>query len=795
MNVTNRTLDELGWHVVVEAVAERCLSEPGRRAVLGFRFEPGLEPRGELSLVRELMTLIEQDGALPVDGLEDIRETVGLCERGGCAPSEDLHRVALTSRSLTRTRRRLLHHEETFQGLGTLGRGLPDVSEVEHYLRGLFDETGALRDDASPELQAACTKRASLVQRIKVRLEKYLLRENIADIAQDLYYTQRDDRFVLPIVSSFQSKLPGIIHGTSNSGETVYIEPESFVTANNELKLAEAEVRMRRLEVLRDASAEVGTRAADLTEGVARCAKLDAIQARARFGLDQGCAIPGFDQGSGLLLIQASNPILLLRGVEVVRNDIRLDGDARFIVLTGPNTGGKTVTLSTVGLHVLMAHAGIPIPAAEGSQVPRLSELFALIGDAQDIQRDLSTFSGHLAALGEVLGTASPGTLALLDELVVGTEPEAGAALAIAVMEALAEAGARGFVTTHYPRLKTLAFEDGRFVNASVGIEAGSMAPNFRLHMGSAGTSNPLTLAEQLGFPKAIVVRAREIAAGDADLAQALEHLELERAELSAQREAAREAERVSDEARERLTARLAALEARRKEAERTMEIEVRDAAEAALEEIRTQVREVQSEKDAGALERRRRKLVGIRDAASRGATEPSAPKAPHEGDLGDLLDAPSPGQAVWMRTLGKIAQVIEDRGETAVVAVGSLHMTVEHSDLGRAALPSSGPTSKSTRPEAARTSTLPVPQSTRNAIDLRGVRRDEMEAPLLAFVDRAFREGQRNVWVIHGMGTGALREEARSLLANISYVESYRAGDRHEGGDGATIAWLAERD
>jgi DNA mismatch repair protein MutS2 len=794
MNVTHQTLDELGWRWIAEAVAERCLSEPGRREVLGFRFESAQDPRDALSLARELMALIEQDGALPVDGLEDIRETVGLCQRGGCAPAEDLHRVALTLRSLTRTRRRLRHHEERYPGLGALGQTLPDVSELDLLLRGLFDETGALRDDASPELQEACTRRTALVQRIKTRLEKFLLRENIADIAQDLYYTQREDRFVLPIVSSFQSKLPGIIHGTSNSGETVYIEPESFVTANNELKLAEAEVRMRRLEVLRGASADVGAQAAELEAGLTQAARLDALQARARFGLDHGCTIPDFDKNGELRLVQAANPLLLMRGIDVVRNDIRLDGCARFVVITGPNTGGKTVTLSTVGLQVVMAHGGIPIPSADGSHVPRLEEVFALIGDAQDIQRDLSTFSGHLAALSEVLDAAGPATLVLLDELVVGTEPEAGAALAIAVMEALAEVGARGFVTTHYPRLKTLAFEDERFVNASVGIEADSMAPNFLLHLGSAGTSNPLALAELLGFPLDIVGRARAIAAGDADLAQALERLELERAELSAQRERAAEAQRTSDEARERLATRVAALEARRREAERTMEAEVRDAAQAALDEVRAQVREVQSEKDPGELERRRRKLVGIRDAAASRATEPSEAQAAHEGDLGDLEAPPSPGQSVWLRSMRKTAQVMEHRGQTTVVAVGSLHMTVEASDLGKAALPSPAPARSPKPADTTRPSTLPVPQSAKNAIDLRGVRRDELEAPLLAFIDRAFREGQRNVWVIHGVGTGALREEARSLLANISYVDSFRAGDRHEGGDGATIAWLAER-
>lgn len=797
--ISPNTLDELGWHRVLEAVAQRCLTAPGVSAVRGFRFGGGRDIGLELGQVAALMELVELDGLLPIDGLEDIRETIGLCRRGGVGAVEDLYAVAKSARCLTRTRRRLSYHLEERPQLAPLLERLSDVSELDTCLRGLFDATGQLRDDASPALEDACKRRNTHLQRLKTRLDKYLQRDDVQDLAQDLYYTQRDDRFVIPVISSFQSQVPGIIHGTSNSGETVYIEPERFVSGNNDLKLAEAEVRAKRMEVLRDACSDIASFGSELHEAFEAGVMLDALQARARFGFDLGGAIPKFAVSEELSLKGAANPMLMLRELEVVRNDIALQDGARFLVITGPNTGGKTVTLSTVGLSVLMTHAAIPIPADSDSHVPRFESVFALIGDAQDIQRDLSSFSGHLAALTELLDAACPGTLALLDELVVGTEPEAGAALAIAVMESLAARGARGFVTTHYARLKTLAYEHSSFANASVGVDSDSLTPSFKLKIGLPGTSNPFAVAAQLGFDSEVLSRAQAIAAGDADFGVAIERLEQERQRLADQVTASEREARESQHLKERYEAKLAALEARRETALREMQDEVRREAEGALEEVRAQVRAVQSERDPRALEKKRKRLEAIREAAATSGSPEADEGARAPQDRGDLVAPPSPGDTVWARPLGQAGQVVEVRGTNVTLTVGSMRMTLAQRDLGETSAPPSPAQSSSSGSRATsaarRPHQIPVPQSAANAIDLRGARRDEVEAPLLAFLDQAFRAGERNVWVIHGVGTGAVREEARAILERVPYVETFRPGDRHEGGDGATIAWIADRD
>lgn len=798
--ISQSTLDELGWYRILESVSERCLTVPGVSAMRGFRLDGDRDVGTQLSQVAGLMELIDQDGLLPIDGLEDVRETIGLCRRGGVATVEDLYHVAKSARSLTRTRRRLSYHADERRELAPLLERMPDVSEVDGCLRGLFDSAGELRDDASPELAAACARRTSHLQRVKVRLDKYLQQADVQDLAQDLYYTQRDDRFVIPVIASFQGQVRGIIHGTSNSGETVYIEPERFVSANNDLKLAEAEVRAKRLEVLRDAASDVAACGDDLMGAFDTGVYLDTLQARARFGLDLGATVPGFATSDDLALKSAANPMLLLRGLDVVRNDIHLSGDTRFVVITGPNTGGKTVTLSTAGLLVLMTHGGIPIPVAPESHVPRFNDVFALIGDAQDIQRDLSSFSGHLAALTQLLDCAGPGTLALLDELVVGTEPESGAALAIAVMEELANRGARGFVTTHYARLKTLAYESDSFANASVGVEADALTPNYELKMGLPGASNPFAVAAQLGFDERVLERAQTIAAGDADFAVAIERLEQERAKLIEKSQALERAAGESQALKERYETRLAAMEARREVAKREMQVEVRQEAEAALEAIRAQVREVQAERDPRSLEQKRRRLESLRDEADRLSAEPLQDEERAPEDQGDLGSPPCPGDAVWARPVGKAGSVVEVRGSSVTLMVGSMRMTLKEHELGRVSgevASERRPTRPGERPDPQerRPNALPIPQSPANSLDLRGVRRDEVELPLLDFLDQAFRAGQRNVWVIHGRGTGVIREEARSLLTRVPYVDSFRSGERHEGGDGATIAWLAERD
>lgn len=813
LQVTPDSLHDIGWPHVLAAVADQCATELGRDGARNLALcEDAGDVRATLAAVSELMRHQDRGGSLPLGDVHDVSDVVARCSRGGVADAESLVRVAATAHCLRDLRREIRHHAEDMPVIADLASSIEDLGPLAAELGGTFDEAGEVRDDASPELRDARRRLASLHQNTKSRLERYLRSEEIEGVLQDTYYTVRDDRYVLPVISSMQSQVPGIIHGSSHTAQTAYIEPAAFIEANNAIKLAEADAFEALRKVLAERSAWVADDGDALLHAVSLAVSLDLLQARARFAVRHAAVCPAISDDGDLHLGDARNPLLVLKGSTVVPNTITLTPDHTFVVITGPNTGGKTVTLNTVALAATMTHAGIPVLAAPDSRVPLFTALHAVIGDAQDIQSDLSTFSGHLRGLQRVLDSAAPGTLVLLDEIAVGTEPERGAALAIAVLEALADRGARGFVTTHYPRLKALPLEDDRFANASVGVDPRTLEPTFELAMGAAGASSPFETAARLGFDADVLVRARAISVGHGGLAEAIAKLEEARGRAEAA-EAEAEASRRAAEAegarlaidRERLRREAAAEIAR-------IHATIRAEADEALATIREQVRDVQSERDPRALERRRRKVVASREISDQAAdalkpapgakatTAPTPPKRAPSGprDGGDLAAVPAVGDAVWVRMLGKPGDVVEVRGKSLVVAVGGLKLTVDAAKVGAVAgVTAASATAAARKKAAAQTADYepdmlrPLPQTEDTTLDLRGCRRDEVSDQLEVFLDRCYRMNREVGWVIHGHGTGAIRDEVRSLLKSSPYVIDFRGGQRGEGGDGVTIAWL----
>lgn len=820
IRVSASCLSDLGWPRVLSALAACCHTEraEAEARALAFLGDPA-EVRVTFEAVAELRRLHDANAPLPLDGLTDIRRILDRCRRGGTASVEELVAVASCAQGLGRLHRYVRTHAVSAPRVAAMASELADLGRLGSALASTFDASGHIRDDASPELRDARRRLASIRQNIKERLDRYIQRADIEGLLQDDYYTEREERYVVPVVASFQSQVPGIIHGTSHTGQTVFVEPEEFVGANNDVKLMLSRVESETLRVLIERSRWVGDDAEAFAQALDIATSLDLVSARALFAERHGASIPEVATDGVLRLVNANNPILLLDGVQVVANDIVLETDRAFVLITGPNTGGKTVTLITVGLMVLMAHAAIPLPADASSRVVLFDALYAIVGDAQDIHRDLSTFSGHLEALSGVLADADHRTLVLLDELIVGTEPERGAALAIAVLEALAARGARGFVTTHYERLKLLAYEDPRFANASVGMDAQSHSPTYRLAVGEPGASSPFEIAERLGFDADILKRARAIAVGDAGLAEAIERLEAARGVADDEARAARAAAEGARVEAERL-----ARERKRLEREAAAEVaalrrEARDEVRAALELIREQVKDVRDERDPASLERKRKTVAEVEarlvqaqardDEALPPLVVPPSPAgrsqgaAPGPRDGGDLEGPPEPGARVWVRSLRRAGDVVEVRGRDALVAIGSLKMTVELSRLGRVAgevapsAPRPAPPKARARASAADDSRdasqlVPPPRTDAITLDLRGHRRDEVADQVERFLDHAWQADDEAVWIIHGHGTGAVRDEVRSVIARTACVRASRPGRGHEGGDGVTLAWLS---
>lgn len=838
LRISPENLKELGWPRLQQALADRAATEPGRDAALGLGFLPDQAAiDASLATVDELAQLLVKGGDLPLAGTRDVRHGLVRARRGATLAIEELVDIARTAQAGIAVRRHLMHHATAWPRLGAHGQRLPDVGLLASELAATFDDAGQIRDDASPELAAARARIISLHRHIKERLESFLLRPELDGVLQDNFYTLREDRYVVPVVASFQRDVPGIIHGTSNSGETVFVEPGEMIEANNAIKVADAAVKAEVERVLRVRSEWVRAEADELDQVFAALVELDVLQAKARLAGDLDATVPRFSEDGTIHLVRAKNPHLLLKGSQVVPNDIDLAPGQAFLVVTGPNTGGKTVTLSTVGTMVMLASAGCPIPAGEGSVLAPFTSLWALIGDAQDIERDLSTFSGHLLAIQAILDAAEPGALVLLDEIIIGTEPSQGAALAIAVLESLANRGARGFVTTHYERLKTLAYEDTRFGNASVGLDPETLAPNFVLTVGKPGSSNPFDVALRLGFPPHIVQRAREVAGGHSHLSTALERLETAERQASARAEEARAA-------RAELAHEQMKLQQERLRLKKEARAEIEALAGKAREQIRALLAAVRERRDgldqraaeARDLKKAREVLDDDKRVAHRFETELKAalggsdlidPNGPGEAsaaareanegprDGGDL-DASEVklGMDVWVRSLAKVGTVTELRGERATVAVGMLKTTAHVADLAKVG----GRTSSAKRDEPRRPAPptifhtaghggqggrarvpelpdederVPPPRTDDITADLRGARRDEVHERVEPLLDRAWRDGIEAVWIIHGHGTGALRDEVRELLSRSPQVAGYRRGKRHEGGDGVTIAFL----
>src|SRR5438445_8060789 len=421
---------------------------------------------------------------------------------------------------------------------------LSELDPLAAELERAFDPGGKLLDTASALLSELRERARGLHRAVKQRLEEMLKDEKIVAMLRDTYYSVRGDRYVLPVRAEHKSHLPGIVHNASGSGQTLFVEPQELLELGNQLTIAEAGALEEEQRILAELSGAVGRRAPQLEHDVATLARLDEAGAGAKLADDLRASAPELLEGAraSFRMIALRHPLLALGTPQVVANDVALPGEEQALIISGPNAGGKTVTITAVGLSALMARAGLPIPTAPGSDIPLYRTVYTAIGDEGDLSRDLSTFTAHLTALKHILEAAGPGTLVLIDEIAADTDPREGAALAIAALEKLVGAGAQVLITTHLEELKALGLSDPRFASASVGFDLEKLAPTYRLQMGEVGRSSAIEIAARVGLPQEVCARARELLGGGSSaLSTAVERLDAERAALAAARAAAEE--------------------------------------------------------------------------------------------------------------------------------------------------------------------------------------------------------------------------------------------------------------
>ncbi|MEX2373551.1 MAG: endonuclease MutS2 [Dehalococcoidia bacterium] len=784
----DRTLAVLEFPAVLQRLAALTSFSAGREAAMALR------PLADMEAVTrrqretgEAVALDRLGVAVPMNGARDVREQATGAARSQVLTAGDLMEVASLCRAAQQAARVLARVAAEAPLLAARGAGIADLGPLRDLIETSIDERGEVRDSASPMLAQIRRELTEAHSRLQQRLQSMLSNSGIANALQEPIIVMRDGRYVLPVKADFRGAVRGVVHDTSSSGQTIYVEPLAVVDLANQWRELQVQERHEVERILREISGAVGEASPDLHDAVQRLGEIDLAQAKARLAaaLDArdlatgGPRVPWLaDAPAELRLVEARHP--LLTGT-VVPTSLNVGGDFHALLLTGPNTGGKTVALKTAGLLCLMALAGLPVPARTGSQVPVYEAVFADIGDEQSIEQSLSTFSGHITTIIDIIERADSGSLVLLDELGAGTDPTEGAALAIAIVDRLIEAGVALIATTHHSELKVYAHQTEGVRNASVEFDLESLRPTYRLTIGLPGQSNALNIASNLGMPADVIERARgSLSREERDLEGLLGDL---RAQLSA-----------AEERAERAATAAAESEAIRNDLERRRSELVADEArlrQEARQKIRRELHEVER-----ALDKSRREVESARieqarvDITRARAHVEELPPDPEPEPQGPPIrpDEIVAGARVWLRgmdTPGEAMGAPDDHGEVEV-QLGSLRTRVRLEQVSRAEPPSGR---RSSVGRIAVVQAVDVGQE----VDVRGHTIDEAIPAVDEFLDHAARSSRGRVRVIHGKGTGTLRRAVRELMEGHPLVTKYETAPPPEGGEGVTIAYLAD--
>lgn len=788
----------LEWPLLLDRIADRCVSRATSeyaRALLPASTRE--EAAHRLDRMRDALELFNAGHPLPVREFPEIGDLLERVRASGVASGSELAALIRVLTQASDLRAFAKKHEPTGPRLAAAITSDPALDRLRERLSSCIDHEGSVADRASGELGRARAKVREAQGEMKRRLAQLLVR--FGDLLQGQYYTEREGRFVLPVRSDAHLPVDGLVHGSSASGSTLFVEPRELTELGNKLRLAEAEAAREEARVLVDLSNDVKTSVEACEHAFFACVVADVCAAATRWADETESVVLGIAENAELNLLAARHPLLLRTGIDVIANDITFSaGNA--LVISGPNAGGKTVALKTAGLVLWMVQAGLPVPVKAESVVGWFDHVLCDIGDEQSITRSLSTFSAHIQNLRQILSCATPRALILLDEIAAGTDPEEGAALAGAVLEELTERGAAVGVTTHYERLKELATQHAHFHNASVGFDFERMAPTFRLLLGVAGPSSALAVALRHGLPENVIERAKALLPTESlDREHVLRELSRERSELA----------QLTQEA----------------ELERDKEQELRKSLETERHAFREQAaREVANEVEALRVSVRsaRKELEAVRARIRGAAPDPSAFRELERGvsriaaqvavggELSSYGTAPAPrgpelsaaslqvGQTVFHRSLGMNGQVVEiaDRDRVRVL-VGAMKLLVPISELGAASgVPKSAASQKgrpvAQRARATQPKPLAAPQRTQDTtLDLRGERVDEALGRVDAFIDRLLARNEAVGFVLHGHGTGALKSSVRDHLRASTYVEQSRPAESDEGGDAFTVFWV----
>ncbi len=773
----------LEFQLILDRLHRHC--ETGLGAALADELRPSFKP-GEvwylLSATQEAYDFLSKHAVPSLGPVYDLRPALNRAGKNGVLGGQELFQIADALRAMRSMANVLSPLHETFPKLHPFCAALPDHRRLEELLFDSLDPDGTCRDGASPALAALRAKKKSANTRILERIQSYTTGKH-RDLLSDPIYTVRDGRYVIPLKSENRGKIRGIVHDTSGSGQTIYLEPEDVLQLGNALREAEAAERQEIIRILTSLSTKVGAVADEVIGGIEAAAQLDLILAKARLAFDMRGTMPqkvGIGDENHFISIQGGRHPLL-DPEKVIPLDISL-GIGNSVLITGPNTGGKTVAIKCVGLFVLMAQSGMMPPALDVRLAP-FTQVWADIGDEQSLEQSLSTFSGHLKNVAEALRHLKKGAIVLLDEIGAGTDPAEGAALAKSILNEMARKGATILASTHYGELKAFAYDTTGFQNAAMEFDAKSLKPTYRLMLGAPGASNALKIAERYGISKEIVEEARTTLGEQAqDVARMLESLEQsQRQARLAQSEADK---RTADlrKAEQKAARKLAEAEDIRKNAH----AKAQEVIEAALREIRLEATQIFDEikklpKDEQKISSARERLRDL-DEVGRDFAKEFAPKQSKRD-----REALAKGVQVRIQGFTQVGTLTEDpRDGQAIVQIGALKMTVPADRLEVLSKIHHEPAKA--RPNIR----LAKSMHASTEIDLRHMRAEEALRDLEKFVDDAVLAGLPTLRILHGKGEGILRKCTQDYLKKHPAVASFRDADPADGGAGVTVAELS---
>ncbi len=746
----------------------------------------------------EMVSLLQGSDPVPTLSFPDIREQLIRSMKGGVLEVGELRDCAIVLSLMAEIERYAVFHRDQIQTLVRTVEPLQVSKSLQGILKaieGAIQSDGSMKETASPELRRLTHYALELKHEMRQKLEQILHSKRYEEVLQESYFAQREGRYVVPVKADMRGRIPGIVHDISASGATVFLEPRELVELNNSIKVADLEVEREVQRILRELTSLVAGKAEAISQGIEVLAEWDVIRAKAEVSRRLKCSPVLLNETGRIMLKQARHPLLIIAKDHVLANDILMDESVRVLVISGPNTGGKTVTLKIIGLFALMVRAGLHLPCAPESEMALFTDLHADIGDAQDLTRDLSSFSAHMMQMIQLLSESATGltssepsiqrSLVLLDEPVTSTDPQEGAALAEALLCRLAERNMKVVATTHYGALKELAQTTPGFANASVEFDVERLAPTYRLFMGIPGGSSALEIAGRLGMDQHLLNDARKrLRREDQRLDELMADLQRKQHQLIEDHEKAHQARREAEEAAREAQAIRAQLEEAQQDVRRGLKKKLGEQFQRARAEVQATVDSLKREQKLIKAKETKQRLHELETKVRQELTSLDHTIPFEQLGIGDAVEI------VGLGTIGNLLEAPEGKkrvrikvGEGEILAAVSNLVGIAREPRAESAQPAPSPSGLR---RVSANNGLGLDEQT--VVDVRGQAADEALEQVLAALDRAALSGAPYLRIIHGHGTGRLKSVLREYLKSSPYVAEFRAGDRAEGGDGVTV-------